>query len=609
MRTLSNSFDIKIFNSNFKLNLKRIMKKRNLLLVGALLCAINLTNISAQNNLGQDCGCPAVSDRSTIVNLSTLTNGGAGVNAPELAADAHLTCDKIWVLDEKIYVPNGLTLTIDPGTVIKGLPQADPSLATCLVIERGGKIMADGTQSCPIVFTANEDPMDDSYSLTNVGKWGGVVILGKASNSLILAKNNVTLGAGHICVGYDGVGYIEGFDASNGLNLFGAGDPSFPTADDNDNSGIFRYVSVRHAGAILQIGNELNGISLGSVGRGTTFEHVEVIAAADDNIEYFGGTVNVKYISTLFGDDDQFDWDLGYSGKAQFYFGISSDSLNIGNKHTTDNGFEMDADDNKAATATSNHSHPVCYNITMVSNGHIIPSADNTGPAAIQAKELTGGEIYNSIFANWRSGLHLAMARSNATDKGDAYDQWTNDGTDPYLIANGGIAQAQTLLIKNNVFVNCGSKSSYGNTMRYPLTKGALVSGKNPALYKAFTVPSPADTTQFFQTDGNIAIDALPGFDWTIAFSPDNSVMTDPFHVIPAVNLMSTMTAPNDGFFTPVSFKGAFDANKKANWLSDWAIVQMQTLQNSNPTDLNGDGVTDILDFGIFVGRFGYTDL
>jgi len=315
------------------------MKKRNLLLVGAFLCAINVTNTSAQNNLGQDCGCPAVSARTTVVNLSTLTNGGVGTNAPELSADAHLTCDKIWILDEKIYVPNGKTLTIDPGTVIKGLPQADPSLATCLVIERGGKIMADGTQSCPIVFTANEDPMDGSYSLTNVGKWGGVVILGKASNSLILAKNNVTLGAGHICVGYDGVGYIEGFDASNGLNLFGAGDPSFPTADDNDNSGIFRYVSVRHAGAILQIGNELNGISLGSVGRGTTFEHVEVVAAADDNIEYFGGTVNVKYISTLFGDDDQFDWDLGYSGKVQFYFGISSDSLNTGNKHTTDNGF------------------------------------------------------------------------------------------------------------------------------------------------------------------------------------------------------------------------------------------------------------------------------
>jgi hypothetical protein len=588
-----------------------IMKKRNLLLVGAFLCAINFTTGFAQNNLGQDCGCPAVSARTTVVNLSTLTNGGTGSNAPELAASIHLTCDKIWVLDEKIYVPKGDTIKIDPGTVIKGAasPGGDPTNATALVIERGGRIIADGTQSCPIVFTAQEDPMDGSYSLTNVGKWGGVVILGIATNDLILSKNNYTLGSGHICVGHDGVGYIEGFDASNGLNLFGAGDAAFPTNDDNDNSGIFRYVSVRHAGAILHIGNELNGISLGSVGRGTTFEHVEVVAAADDNIEYFGGTVNVKYISTLFGDDDMFDWDLGYSGKAQFYFGISADSLNTGDVHTTDNGFECDADDNKAATATSNHSYPVIYNATMVSNGHIFPSADNTGPAAIQMKELSSGSIFNSVFVNWRSGLHLSMVRSNATDKGDSYDQWTNDPTDPYIIANGGIAQAKTVIIKNNTFINCGDKSTYGNTTRYPLTKGVLYSGKNPAIYHAFTVPSPADTTQFFQTDGNVAVNSWPGIDWKIAFSTDNSVMTDPFHVIPTVNMPSTITAPNDGFFTPVSYRGAFDANKKANWLSDWALMQIQTLQNSNPTDLNGDGVTDILDFGIFVGRFGYTDL
>ena len=578
-------------------------------MVATATLALASVSVFAQNNLGQDCGCPPVSSRTTVVNLSTLTNGGAGVNAQELSASAHLTCDKIWILDEKVYVPNGKTLTIDPGTVIKGNAVADPTLATALIIERGGKIIADGTKDCPIVFTAAADPMDGSYSLTNVGKWGGVVILGTATNNLILSKNNITLGAGHLCVGYDGVGYIEGFDASNGLNLFGAGDPAFPTFNDNDNSGIFRYVSVRHAGAILQIGNELNGISLGSVGRGTTFEHVEVVAAADDNIEYFGGTVNVKYASTLFGDDDQFDWDLGYSGKVQFYFGISSDSLNTGNVHSTDNGFEMDADDNKAATSTSNHSHPIIYNATMISNGHILPSADNTGPAAIQAKELTGGEIYNSVFANWRSGLHLAMARSNVTDKGDAYDQWTNDVTDPYLVANGGIAQPKSLIIKNNTFINCGSKSTYGNTKKYPLTKGALFSGKNPAIYKAFTVPSPADTTQFFQTDGNVAIDALAGIDFKIAFSADNSTMTDPFHAIPLVNLVSTITAPNDGFFTPVSYRGAFDASKSDNWLTGWAQMQMKTLSISNPTDLNGDGVTDVTDLGLLLARFGFSDL
>ena len=599
----------------FQLYLKSnfIVMKKNRLLVAAFLTAAVFTTSQAQDNLGQECGCPAVSARTTSVNLSTLTNGGTATNGPELSADAHLTCDKIWVLDEKIYVPNGKTLTIDPGTVVKGNAVSDPTLSTALIIERGGKINANGSQSCPIVFTAAADPLDGSFPITMVGQWGGVVILGTATNNLTLAKNNVTLGSGHLCVGYDGVGYIEGFDASNGLNLFGAGDPSFPTFNDNDNSGIFRYVSVRHAGAILQIGNELNGISMGSVGRGTTFDHVEVIAAADDNIEYFGGTVNVKYVSTLFGDDDMFDYDLGYSGKAQFYFGISADSLNTAYagstwKHTsTDNGFECDADDNKAATATSNHSYPVFYNCTMISNGHILPTADNTGPAAIQAKELTAGSFYNCVFANWRSGLHLSMARSNATDKGDAYDQWTNDGTDPYLVANGGIAQPKTLLVKNNTFINCGDKKTI-NTRQYPITKGLMYTGKNPAVYAPFTAPSTADTTQFFQTDGNIAINTLPGIDYTFAFNANNTQFTDAFHATPLVNLPSTMKAPADGFFSSVNYRGAFDASKKDNWLSGWAMLQIQSLQAANPTDLNGDGKTDADDFLIFVGQFNTTD-
>jgi len=585
------------------------MKKRKQFLAVALLCVTAVTTSYAQDDLGQECGCPAVSSRTTTVNLSTLTNGGTGTNAPELKASAHLTCDKIWVLDEKIYVPNNDTLTIDPGTVIKGNSATDAANAVALIIERGGKIIADGTKDCPIVFTAAADAMDGSYSLTNVGQWGGIVILGTATNNLVLKSNSVTKGSGYLCVGYDGVGYIEGFDASNGLNLFGAGDANFPTFNDKDNSGIFRYVSVRHAGAIIATGNELNGISLGSVGSGTTFEHVEVVAAADDNIEFFGGTVNVKYVSTLFGDDDMFDWDLGYSGKVQFYFGISADSLNSGDLHTTDNGFECDADDNKAATATSNHSHPVIYNATMIGNGHIVPSADNTGPAAIQAKELTGGEIYNSVFANFRSGLHLSTVRSTSTYLGDAYDQWTNSTSDAYLTTNGGIAQYEALKVKNNTFINCGDKSALGNTRQYPITTGVMYSSKNPALYKAFTPPSTADTTQFFQTDGNIAVTSVPGIDTKFTFNSGNTDFTDYFHVTPLTNLTSTITAPNDGFFSTVNYRGAFDANKSENWLSSWALVQIKGLQALNPTDINNDGVTDIDDFSIFIGRYGYTDL
>jgi hypothetical protein len=574
-------------------------------LAGAAFLAAMSISAFAQNDLGVSCGCPAVSARTTVVNLSTLVVNGT--TNPELTGNTHLTCDKIWVLDQKVYVPNGVTLTIDPGTVIKGASAVDPLLASALIVERGGKIIADGTSSCPIVFTAADDDMSGSYSLTNVGKWGGVVILGIASNNLNFALNGPTKGT---CITGDGIGFIEGFNAANSWNHYGAGpaDVNFPTPNDNDNSGIFRYVSVRHAGALIVNGNELNGISLGSVGRGTKFEHVEVVAAADDNIEAFGGTVNLKYCSTLFGDDDMLDWDQGFSGKVQFYFAMACDSiLRPGtNLATTDNGFESDADDQSAATATSNHSQPVIYNVTMIGNGHIIPKADNTGPAAIQAKELTGGEIYNSVFANFRSGLHLANARSTVAKGGDAYDQWTNNAANPYLVANGGKAQYQALKVKNNTFINCGDKTAFGNQKSYPITTGAMVSGKNPALYKNFTAVTAADTAQFFTTDGNVAIASLPGIDWTIGFSADFSTLTNPYHATPLNNLTSTITAPADGFFSPVSYRGAFDASKKDNWLSGWAQMQVQSLQNSNPTDLNGDGITDINDFIIFSGRFGF---
>ena len=579
------------------------MKKRNLLLAAAF-CAATVSTSFAQNNLGQDCGCPAVSARPSVL-VSTLTTGGAG--ARELtAANTHLTCNTIWVLDDKIYVPNGKTITIDPGTVVKGAPNpaGDPTNAVALVVERGGKIIADGTQSCPIVFTAQEDPMDGTYSLTNVGKWGGVVILGTATNNLVLPANDVTLGAGHLCVGHSGVGYIEGFNASNGLNLFGAGDAAFPAFNDEDNSGILRYVSIRHAGAILQIGNELNGLSLGSVGRGTTIEHVEVLAAADDNIEFFGGTVNIKNCAGIFGDDDMFDYDLGYSGKVQFYLGVAADSLNTGNAKSTDNGFECDADDNKAATAVSNHSHPIIYNCTLIGNGHINPKADNTGPAGIHAKELTGGEFYNNVFVGFRSGLHLANARSTGTDLGDAFDQWT-------LTPNPAMTKAQphTLIVKNNTFVSCGTKGNLtGNTKQYPITTGIMkTTVGGVSVYAPFTPVTAADTAQFYTTDGNVAVASLPGLDGKIAFNGTNSTMLDPFHAIPNANLSSTITAPNDGFFTPVSYRGAFDVNKKVNLLTDWAIMQLQTIQNSNPTDLNGDGVTDSADLTIFLSRYGTT--
>jgi hypothetical protein len=517
-----------------------------------------------------------------------------GVNANgELLANQTLTCDKVYTLDQKIYVPNGLTLTIQPGTLIKGASVVDPALATALIIERGGKLIADGTQACPIVFTSVADPMDGTYSLTNVGDWGGVVLLGKATNNLQIGQT--------YCAGSNGVGFIEGFSAANPRDLYGAGDVIFPTADDNDNSGILRYVSIRHAGAILAIGNELNGLSLGSVGKGTIIEHLETVATADDNIEFFGGTVNVKYCSVLFGDDDMFDYDLGWTGKGQFLFGMASDSIT--GLHSTDNGFEADADDN--SKAPSLRSHPIFYNVTLISNGHVNPTADNSGPAAIQAKELAEGEIYNSIFANYRSGLHLATGRSNATNKGDAYDNWTNNSADQWLVANGGVAIYQSLKVKNNTFIGFSSKAGASVQSAHPyMTIGSMTTG-TPKVWKAATVASTADSVQFFG-DGNTVVASVPGIDykWAWNSAAHTSYSSNSFHATPTSNITSSIAPPADGFFSVVTYRGAFDATK-GSWLSDWALNQIPTSQSSNPTDINNDGITNTGDFLLLVAKFG----
>ncbi len=560
------------------------------IVAGAAIAAVSISTSFAQTNLGSECGCPAVGSR-TAVTMSSLGVNGNG----ELLASQTLTCDKVYTLDQKIYVPSGLTLTIQPGTVIKGASAAIPANATALIIERGGKIIADGTSPCPIVFTSAADPMDGSYSLTNVGDWGGLVILGKATNNLTQAN---VYGTG---TGVDGTGFIEGFSAANSRDLYGGG----LTPDDNDNSGILRYVSIRHAGAILAVGNELNGLSLGSVGRGTTIEHLETVAAADDNIEFFGGTVNVKYASVLFGDDDMFDYDLGWKGKGQFLFGVASDTIT--GLHSTDNGFEADADDDKKAPAL--RSHPILYNVTLIGNGHVDPTADNSGPAAIQAKELTEGEFYNSIFANYRSGLHLATGRSIAANQGDAYDNWTN-GTTAYNNGGSGVAVYQSLKVKNNTFVGfsntkAGALVHYGTSARPYMTTGSMTTG-TVKVWKAASVASDADSIQFRTTDGNSVVASVPGIDYNWAWNSaaHTSYSNNSFHATPVTNITSSMTPPADGFFSVVNYRGAFDATK-ASWLSEWALNQVLTSQSSNPTDLNNDGITSTPDFNIFVGKFG----
>ena len=534
------------------------------------------TSSFAQTNLGADCGCPSVSNRTTTVLLSSLATAGGTEDGNLIDSNTILDCSKLYILDKKIYVPNGKSLTINPGVVIKARAYSTADSAVALVVSRGGKIFANGTESCQIVFTAEADPMDGTYALSNKGKWGGIAIAGKATNNLKLSPNGpFSVGvAGKICVA-DGLGTFEGFNSTNYKDQFGANLTAGETFNDNDNSGIMTYVSIRHSGAILVLGGELNGLSLGSVGRGTTIDHIEIVSCADDAIEMFGGTVNVKHYTTLFNNDDMYDYDLGYTGKGQFIFGIYASDTTV--SADADNAFEMDADDQKSNLLP--RSHPVVYNATMIGNTKKTLSADNSGLSAFQAKELAEGEFYNSVFANFRYGLNLIKAVGTRTGGFEAYHNWASTGGN----------STNSLKIKCNAFVG--------------ITKDIAID-KNAA-----TAVSATDSAQFFTTDLNTSFASLPGFVPTWAANFTTNTVTTKFDAVPNPQITNAAGCPTptaDGFYSPVTYKGAFAATGK-NWLSNWAysqVLNVTTGLQPCATDCNADGVTNNVDFLQLLGQF-----
>jgi hypothetical protein len=680
----------------------------------------------AQQNLGAACGCPSTTSRTTQTIQSLAQANGAwsslaaSAYGGEITGNITLTCDKIWTLDQKIYVAPGATLTIEPGTLIKGTVAPSLAAATALIIERGGKIMAPGTESCPIVFTAAADPLDGSYGVANKGQWGGVLVLGKASNNLKLATNGPFVpGAGGKLAIADGLGVIEGFASSYPQDQFGvalsvpagttsatspsgaysfgltagaaasgsnasgqskltlnanapayvvqgqtvsgtgiaagstilsisgatltlsanltgavtSGDPitfdgTYPNGgvtgyfstmtyvapasgtapvsgtsgtvanfvgnyytstgsfDDNDNSGVMTYVSIRHSGANLLVGSEINGLTLASVGRGTKIEHIEIVSCADDNIEIFGGTVNLKYCTTLFGNDDMFDYDLGWTGKAQFFYGMKADQGGTGNVSAdNDNGIEADSDDN--SNNSTPKSHPILYNFTLMGNSKTTGTADNRSLSGANFKEGAEGELYNSIIAGFKNGINLQKTIT-APRTFETYQNWTNDAgqQDPD-------ATPLSLLIKCNTLI--------GNTNSL-VTNGSTLASNG-------TAATSTELTQFSTTDKNDVLTSLTGFSSAFAINGTtnaNITKNDPVPTT-ALSIAGCPTPPSDGFFEPAPYRGAFSSTPGDNWLSDWSYSQVlgQTLGvKACPTDMDKDGDTDVNDFLIFAPAF-----
>ncbi len=192
----------------------------------------------------------------------------------------------------------------------------------------------------------------DDLDIDARGLWGGLVILGNARiNKAVNAAGDAATPKYEV---YEGLEDIE----INGQNVH-----RFGGTDDDDNSGVLRYVSIRHGGQKLSPDKEINGLSLGGVGRGTTIEYVEAVSFADDGFEFFGGTVNTKYLVSAFNDDDAFDTDMGWSGKNQFWFAIQSNDRR-------DNGSEQNGEPNERNDGTGVPAATYeIYNATLVGAG------------------------------------------------------------------------------------------------------------------------------------------------------------------------------------------------------------------------------------------------
>lgn len=410
----------------------------------------------------------------------TLQNGGVitGVykntilNVPEGS----------FTLKGYVFLEEGSEINIAAGAIIK----SGVSDKGALIIERGAKINAMGTSSKPIVFTSGK-----AIGQRNPGDWGGIVILGKAKTNRSTEPT------------------IEGGIGKN-----------YGGTDDADNSGTIKYVRIEFAGIAAQPNSEINGLTLGAVGSGTTMEYVQVAFGNDDAYEFFGGTVNAKYLIAYATADDDFDFDFGYRGRIQF--GVALRDPSVVDPGDAGNGIECDNDG--TGTLATPTTRPVLSNFTFVG-----PNIDHTVSKnhnfANRFRRSSNFVLNNSVLIGWmKGGLSL---ESDVT-------------------YNSLLGSSQVSEFKNNLL------------------------HANAATYKIGSVDIAGASAT--------AVQAKAEANGTITLaSPDDAKITDPFNLI-SPNFLPTTGSPaltgaaftgdlTNNFFTSTTYRGAFGST---NWLAGW---------------------------------------
>lgn len=417
-----------------------------------------------------------------------------------------------YVMKGWIYIANGSTLTIEPGTIIKG----DKGTKAALIVEPGGKLIAEGTKTAPIVMTSNQPK-----GQRKPGDWGGLIICGNAKN------NNGVLNQ-----------QIEG-----GPRTKHGG------TDDADNSGIFRYIRVEFAGNPFKTNEEINGITFGSVGNGTQVDHLQVSYSNDDSYEWFGGSLNCKYLVAYNGWDDEFDTDNGFSGKVQYCLSIRDPRIA---DQSQSNGFESDncADGAMVSPYTTAVFSNVTFigpvgrdnfqnNLDYITAGSYKP--DNTASlgkyqSAMQIRRSSHLSCFNSVAVGYPIGLIVDGEKGNTV----AYAKEGNLKLQNIWFAGMGVTGTDAnkkyedqLLLADGSYDS--SKESYSSTFFKAQKGNKVLTNANELNFK----------------DGrNIGVNYMPN-----AGSP----------VLTAASFEDALLASG---FDKVNYIGAFGADD--NWLEGW---------------------------------------
>ncbi|MBK9387104.1 MAG: hypothetical protein IPN34_19995 [Planctomycetes bacterium] len=455
------------------------------------------------------------------------------------------TANNTYNLQQQIYVRPGATLTIEAGTVIA----SDTSIGGSLAVTKGARIFVLGTDTNPVIFTSKADqatwvggnPKTGTWRET-ANEWGNLTLMGAGyvSENAIVA-NTAVPSASNIATME---GLIAAFPGDTRVN-YGGG-------DDNDDSGTIQYCSLRYTGRVIGLGNELNGMSLGGVGRETDVHHVEIMNNVDDGIEVWGGAVNLKNFAIWNIGDDSLDVDQGWRGKAQFGLIVQGWSLNASSgSGVCDNGFEMDGAENSDWQPVTTST---LYNMTFIGQ-------PLDGDHATAWRDNARVQFRNSIFMD--TGRRLVSFDNVDGDGGSGYGfngtlSWANTWTTPYTATSAVNAPANPAAfytvqtsgnlteITDSVFFNNNNSAAYTEAdargVRAPANNNvtATLSPIRSITRGASVVKGGRVLQQVLSLDPRPANDAVVSVGW----------------------------AANDGFFTSARYRGAFGANN--NWLGSW---------------------------------------